>query len=398
MNPKRIFITRTLTEDQVLYAKALGMEPVIQPALKVEIPENHEKLLKKLDRYQDAVWVFTSQNGAEVLRRVQDSEFRIQGFPVVYAVGEKTGEALAEIGIKAKVPDQQDAVGLAELINRDFQNNKPDIIHWCGNRRSDELGNKLKNGGFGYVDIEVYQTELNNIRIPDMKIDAVLFYSPSAVEAFRRSGGFDRNLPELFAIGNTTGEALSLESGKHVHIPSAPSTEALLELVAEILKTKAHSNVPLRRGIKGDDKSSFKKANLKEISNNLYYNKSLKDLARKLRKESTRAEIRLWTETLRAGKMHGYSFLRQRPVLNYIADFMCKELKLIIELDGYSHSFEQQWKKDLDRQKELENAGFTILRFHDEDVMNDLRNVERVIESWIEDQEKSVKSPPLKGG
>jgi very-short-patch-repair endonuclease len=95
--------------------------------------------------------------------------------------------------------------------------------------------------------------------------------------------------------------------------------------------------------------------------------------------------------------MHGYSFLRQRPVLNYIADFMCKELNLIIELDGYSHSFEQQWKKDLDRQKELENAGFTILRFHDEEVMNDLRNVERVIESWIEDQKKNKKSPPSKG-
>jgi uroporphyrinogen-III synthase len=397
MTPKRILVTRALTDTQMRYAQALGLEPVVEPALRIEYTVNPEKLLKKLDRFHNEVWVFTSQNGAEALRRVQESEFRIKKIPAVYAVGEKTAETLAEIGIKAKVPDQQNAVGLAELISRDFLNNKPDIIHWCGNRRRDELGDQLKDAGFRYFDFEVYQTELNNIRIPEVKTDAILFYSPSAVEAFRRSGGFDRNLPELIAIGSTTGEALSLESGKHVHIPSEPSTEALLELAAEILGTELRSNVPLRRGIKGDDKPNFVKANYKEISNNLNYNKSLKDLARILRNESTRAEIRLWTESLRAGKMHGYSFLRQRPVLNYIADFMCKELNLIIELDGYSHSFEQQWKKDLDRQKELENAGFTILRFHDEEVMNDLRNVERVIESWIEDQKKNKKSPPSKG-
>ena len=62
---------------------------------------------------------------------------------------------------------------------------------------------------------------------------------------------------------------------------------------------------------------------------------------------------------------------------------MCKELKLIIELDGYTHNFEQQWKKDLKRQKELEDRGFKILRFADEEVMNDLRNVEIEIDYWI---------------
>lgn len=99
----------------------------------------------------------------------------------------------------------------------------------------------------------------------------------------------------------------------------------------------------------------------------LYYNKNLKTLARNLRNDSTKSEIRLWTELLR-GKQTGYTFLRQRPILNYIADFYCKNLKLIIELDGYSHEFEQQWKKDKKKQKELEDAGFKILTFSDDDV------------------------------
>ncbi|HEX6982216.1 MAG TPA: endonuclease domain-containing protein [Balneolaceae bacterium] len=116
----------------------------------------------------------------------------------------------------------------------------------------------------------------------------------------------------------------------------------------------------------------------------LNYNKELKELARKLRKDSTPAEIRLWTNVLRAKKMKGYQFLRQRPVLNYIADFMCKELKLIIEVDGYSHNFERQWYKDESRQKELEEHGFTVLRFWDEEVFGDIENVSRVIEQWID--------------
>lgn len=81
----------------------------------------------------------------------------------------------------------------------------------------------------------------------------------------------------------------------------------------------------------------------------LEYNKELNEIARKLRKESTPAEIRLWTKLLHAKKMKGYQFLRQRPVLNYIADFMCKELKLIIEVDGESHESEDQWYKDKKR-------------------------------------------------
>ena len=127
---------------------------------------------------------------------------------------------------------------------------------------------------------------------------------------------------------------------------------------------------------------------------NLGYNKKLKELARSLRKNATKAEIRLWSELLRAGKMQGYTFLRQRPVLNYIADFMCKELKLIIEVDGFTHESDKQWYKDKDRQQELEDNGFTVLRFTDEEILNDLENVSRRLEHWIESHPPA---PPSKG-
>ncbi len=75
---------------------------------------------------------------------------------------------------------------------------------------------------------------------------------------------------------------------------------------------------------------------------------------------------------LRNGKL-GYPFLRQRPLLNYIADFMCKELKLIIEVDGYTHKFKTV--EDMERDSVLAGNGFTTLRFTDEEEMKDLPNV-----------------------
>jgi very-short-patch-repair endonuclease len=63
-----------------------------------------------------------------------------------------------------------------------------------------------------------------------------------------------------------------------------------------------------------------------------HYNKHLKGYAREHRNDSTQAEIRMWTELLRNKQMLGYSFLRQRPIDSYIADFFCKQLKLVIDV------------------------------------------------------------------
>ena len=86
--------------------------------------------------------------------------------------------------------------------------------------------------------------------------------------------------------------------------------------------------------------------------------------------------------------MKGYSFRRQRPVLNFIADFMCKDLMLIIEVDGLTHTWEETVAKDEKREAALKSAGFTVLRFTDNEVLNDIENVKRVIAGWIEDNSR----------
>jgi very-short-patch-repair endonuclease len=121
-----------------------------------------------------------------------------------------------------------------------------------------------------------------------------------------------------------------------------------------------------------------------DVSNNHNYNKNLQPYANRLRKEMTKAEACMWKYVLRAGKMKGFQFRRQRPVLNYIADFMCKELMLVIEVDGITHQWEEVIKNDDMRQKVLEAAGFTVLRFNDEEVLKNIQSVHVYLQDWIE--------------
>lgn len=104
-----------------------------------------------------------------------------------------------------------------------------------------------------------------------------------------------------------------------------------------------------------------------------HYNKDLKDYARELRSQTaTKAERYLWKTTLSKRKT-GYRFLRQRPIQNYIVDFFCPELNLIIEIDGSSHISKGIY--DSHRQSRLESLGYTMIRFSEGEVLNNLNGV-----------------------
>ncbi|OFY86607.1 MAG: hypothetical protein A3F72_08775 [Bacteroidetes bacterium RIFCSPLOWO2_12_FULL_35_15] len=133
--------------------------------------------------------------------------------------------------------------------------------------------------------------------------------------------------------------------------------------------------------------------------NHNLYNRTLQPFAHENRYQMTKAEACLWKYVLRAKMMCGYTFNRQRPVLNYIADFMSKELKLIIEVDGYSHTLDEVIEKDIIKQRNLENAGFKVVRFSDEEVLKRIEDVRRSLEIIIEELKKLDNLPcPLQMG
>lgn len=112
------------------------------------------------------------------------------------------------------------------------------------------------------------------------------------------------------------------------------------------------------------------------------YNKDLKEFSRILRNNSTLGEVLLWNE-LKAGKLMGYKFNRQKPIGGYIVDFYCRELNLVIEVDGDIHVEEAVHLNDVQRQIALEKLGLLFIRFEDMLVRKHMDQVIKDIESWI---------------
>ena len=117
------------------------------------------------------------------------------------------------------------------------------------------------------------------------------------------------------------------------------------------------------------------------------YNPELKALARRNRKNMPLPEVLLWNE-LKNGKLCGKDFDRQRPIDEFVVDFYCKELMLVIEVDGLSHEEDGAYEKDQIRQKRLESFGVHFLRFGNQEVLNSMKFVLKDIEDWIEQNQE----------
>ena len=121
----------------------------------------------------------------------------------------------------------------------------------------------------------------------------------------------------------------------------------------------------------------------------IQYNKNLKPMARCLRSEGTKGEAILWFYALKAKKMYGYQFNRQFSMDNYIVDFICRRLNLIIEIDGSSHFTKSE--SDRERQDYLEGLGYVILRFSEAEVVHRLDDVVEKICYAVESIEVEMK-------
>ncbi len=113
----------------------------------------------------------------------------------------------------------------------------------------------------------------------------------------------------------------------------------------------------------------------------------------------TRAETLLW-RYLKANRIDGLGFRRQVPIRNFIADFVCHAARIVVELDGESHGFEERLKADQRRDALLVGEGFRVLRFTNEQVMCNLEGVVEVIRQAAAGASGAPPSPtlPHKGG
>ena len=104
----------------------------------------------------------------------------------------------------------------------------------------------------------------------------------------------------------------------------------------------------------------------------LPYNPSLKERARQLRKAGNRPEIVFWL-AVKGRQLHGLDFDRQRIIGNYIVDFYCHQLALVVEIDGGYHRENQDY--DAVRDNYLKGLGLHVQRFSDKQVLNALPQI-----------------------
>jgi len=102
-------------------------------------------------------------------------------------------------------------------------------------------------------------------------------------------------------------------------------------------------------------------------------------IARRLRANQTGAETVLWNR-IRNRQIDGYKFVRQVPILGYICDFVCREQRLIIEVDGGQHN---ESATDAIRDKRLIEDGYRVLRFWNNDVLGNTEGVLLTIQTEL---------------
>ncbi len=121
----------------------------------------------------------------------------------------------------------------------------------------------------------------------------------------------------------------------------------------------------------------------------LKYNPKLKFLARKLRKNQTEAEKILWHK-IRKKQVNKLKFYRQKIIGNYIVDFYCPSIKLVIEIDGDLHYTDDSKRYDKIREQYLKNLGLKIYRVNNIDIY---KNLEGVLDGLYLEVFKSTLNP-----
>jgi very-short-patch-repair endonuclease len=112
------------------------------------------------------------------------------------------------------------------------------------------------------------------------------------------------------------------------------------------------------------------------------YDKKLKQPSRELRKNLTEEESLLWSK-VREKQVNNLLFYRQKPLGGYIVDFYCPKAKLVIEVDGSKHFTSEAKEYDKVRDEYLRNMALTVLRFTNDEVVNNMENVLEEIKSHL---------------
>jgi very-short-patch-repair endonuclease/NAD(P)H-flavin reductase len=219
--------------------------------------------------------------------------------------------------------------------------------------------NKVQNGGLFFL---FWVRELRDV-----------FYHEE-LQQWRKEGGFEY---EIFCSREKIDQAQEQFQGRNFLSEKFHRGRVTDYLIHTGFEMESETSPPVKGGAEGGGFNYFH-----WNSFHIPYSPHLVDYAREQRQTESLAEKRMWYDILKEEKLKQYKFTRQKPLLNYIADFYCSEFGLVIEVDGDNH--ENQREYDEKRTNELESHGLKVLRFHNLRAMEEVPAVENEILEFIE--------------
>ena len=228
----KILSTKVLSKDTL--DKALMNDIVIDelPFITTE-PINTNELKKILKEFlqQNITAVFTSKNAVKAFNQIANAEVQWE----IFCIGHSTKISVAKLFGEEKILGIADnAADLADIILTDKEIKK--VIFFCGNKRRDELPQKLKSEEIEVEEIVVYETLETPQKLSRKMYDGILFFSPSTVKSFFSLNKIN-DQTKIFAIGKTTADAIYQHINKKLIIAETPSEENMLELVISHFST-----------------------------------------------------------------------------------------------------------------------------------------------------------------
>lgn len=223
-----ILSTREIDSDFKQEILSLGINVDAIPFISIDYVDNVEvqQEVELLETYKAGV-AFTSVNAVKAVASLLHGSMPSWN---VYCIGHATQQAVREYFPNSSIAGiANDSNSLAELII--INDNCEELFFFCGDKRKDDLPDRLNEAGIFVNEIVVYHTSLQPKKIEKL-YNAVLFFSPSAVDGFFKLNN-DNPHTSWFAIGNSTAKQVSKYSHNKVIVAAEPNSASMLKSLAE---------------------------------------------------------------------------------------------------------------------------------------------------------------------
>lgn len=225
----KVLSTKKLDPSLVKQAGENDIEIIERETIKVNpvlSKEKWEEIFQIIESKREFV-VFTSSNAVLALKKYLNDY--INPFQInwkIFSLSGKTREALKDVSLGVVIETAENSKDLAKKI---IESKAKDLVFFCGNKRRDELPKILNEARIKVQEVIVYETIETPIAV-ETDIDAVLFFSPSAVQSFFSINQLNKDVV-CFAVGNTTADSIQHFTNNKIVVSKSPSQEMMLASV-----------------------------------------------------------------------------------------------------------------------------------------------------------------------